>query len=89
MDLGIRFGIKAVSAEEDKTFLVYENDGTSMAAMVSCVESVVTIEPSAITKEFPAESLIPREAMDGIARVKEHLIPIVRLNGLIDKAISA
>jgi purine-binding chemotaxis protein CheW len=86
IDLGIRLKFDPVVGTPGGAFLVFDVDGVCMAAYVTRVETVLVIEPSAISKGDQIDTVVPSRALVGIAQARDRLIPIIELSGLLESA---
>lgn len=84
VDLGLRLGFVDSDGARKGAFLIFEIDGSSMAAVVTSVNAVVSITEDDISSDGNVNMKIPTKALKGIAQYDEHLIPIIHLSALVE-----
>lgn len=87
IDLGIRLGFQPVTGKSGGALIVFEQEGVCMAALVSCVESVLVVQNSAIDDGGQVDMVVPPQALVGIAQTREYILPIIELSGLLENTI--
>ncbi len=83
IDLGRRFGLHSTATQEAGVLLIFEEDGASLGALVSAVESAITVESKQISQEQAVTSHVPHEAYLGVVRYEDRILPIVSLVELV------
>ncbi len=79
IDLGLRFGMASSVTADAGVLLIFEEDGASLGAMVSAVESAITVDPAEIRSEHAVSSNVPEEAYTGVVLYEERILPVVSL----------
>jgi purine-binding chemotaxis protein CheW len=83
IDLGLRFGRPSSVASDPGVLLIFEGEGTSLGALVSAVESAITVDPGEIREDQPVASSIPEEGYRGVIWHEDRILPIVSLFDLL------
>lgn len=83
IDLGLRFGMASSNEKEAGVLLIFEHDGATLGALVSGVESAISLRPEEIVNEEPVSHAVPEEAYIGVARMTDRILPIISLVRLV------
>lgn len=83
IDLGLRFGMNSSLATDVGVLLIFEEDGASLGALVSAVESAITLDAETIREDQPLSNHVPEEAYKGVVRYEDRILPIVSLVELL------
>ncbi len=84
IDLGLRLGKASSLSEDPGVMLICEDEGTTLGALVSCVESALTLQAAEIhVGDASISSSLPPEVYLGVVQLKERILPLVSLVQLL------
>ncbi|WP_141734875.1 chemotaxis protein CheW [Oligoflexus tunisiensis] len=83
IDLGLRFGMPSSVVADPGVLLIFEEEGTSLGALVSAVESAITVDPGEIREDQPVAGSVPEEGYLGVIWHEDRILPIVSLIDLL------
>lgn len=86
IDLGLRLGLGPSASDHDGVLLILEEDGIFLGALVSRVESAITVDATDIREESSVFSHGPQDAYPGVVRYDESILPIISLARLFQES---
>lgn len=86
IDLGLRLGKDSSKAKGPGVLLICEEEGTTLGALVSCVETAINLSAGEISEERALGENFTEASYLGIARWQERVLPIVSLSKLLQEA---
>ena len=84
IDVRLRLGLKPRPADAEQTSIVVEQTGELYSLMVDEVGEVLSLDPKGFQKNPPTLDARFREYSSGIYRLKERLLVVLDVDGLLD-----
>jgi len=84
IDVRLRLGLAARNTEDHQTSIVVEQNGELYSLMVDEVGEVLSLDPKGFQKNPPTLDARFREYSSGIFRLKERLLVVLDVDGLLD-----
>jgi purine-binding chemotaxis protein CheW len=85
IDLGLRLGLHSSVSEDGGVLLILEEDGIFLGALVSRVESAITVDSLDIREDHNVHGHGPQEAYPGVVRHDDKILPIISLARLFQE----
>ncbi|MBK1697689.1 chemotaxis protein CheW [Rhodovibrio salinarum] len=84
LDVRLRLGLPAAKAADDRMSIVVEQSGELYSLLVDEVGEVLSLDPAGFQRNPPTLDSRFREYSNGIFRLKERLLVVLDVDGLLD-----